>query len=161
MPDYIAKTLHCFQHTMPLHPQNVLHCHEPIKCGTKAQTAPVDTSNPLSPEKIKQVQKIVGTLLYYSCAVDPTMVVALSSIAARQADGTEDVLLKCQQHLDYVASHLNATIFFLASNMVCTVHLDASYLSEFGGKGSAGGYYFLANKQMTSVMLSSSPFPPS
>ena len=70
------------------------------------------------------------------------MAAALSSIAACQANGTEDVLLACHQLLDYVATHPSATIHFLASDMVLAVHLDASYLSEFGEKSTADGHYF-------------------
>ena len=96
------------------------------------QTAPMDTSTPLLPAKIKQVQKIVGTLSYYSCTVNPTMAVDLSSIVTWQANWTEDVLLACHQLLDYAAMHPTATICFLASGMVLLVHLDALYLSKFG-----------------------------
>ena len=121
----------------------------------------MDTSNPLSAEKIKEAQKIVSTLLYYSHAVDPTKAVALSSIVAWQANGTDDVLLACHQLLDYAVTHPNATICFLASNMVLAMHLDASYLSKFGGKSRAGGHYFSTNKHNASIMVLSSPCPPS
>ena len=43
------------------------------KVGNNAQTAPVYTSNLLSPEKLKKVQKIVSTLLYYFYTMDPMM----------------------------------------------------------------------------------------
>ena len=78
MPDYIAKMLHRFQHAITLKPQHAWHQHEPLKYGTMFQTALVDISTPLSPAKIKQGQKIVDTLLYYS----PTMAAALGSIVA-------------------------------------------------------------------------------
>eukprot|EP00957_Ditylum_brightwellii_P049171 3731048-Ditylum_brightwellii.AAC.1 len=38
---------------------------------------------------IKQVQDIVGTLLYYARAVEPMLVVALSTIASQQANATK------------------------------------------------------------------------
>ena len=76
--------------------------------------------------------------------MDPTMAAALSSIAAFQANGTEDVLLACHHFLDYVGTQHNATICFLARDMVLAVHSDASY-SEFGEK-TADGNYFLTNK---------------
>ena len=102
----------------------------------------MDTINPLSPEKIKQVQQIVHTLLYYSYAIDPTMAAALSSIAAQQANGTNDVIFACHQLLDYVALHPNATICFLTSDMILMVILDSSYLSEFGKKSRTCWHYF-------------------
>ena len=47
---------------------------------------------PLSPDKIKHIQQIVGTLLYFSQAVDPTLAAALSTIASQQSNGTKAVL---------------------------------------------------------------------
>jgi hypothetical protein len=65
---------------------------------------------PISPDAIKRVQDIVGTLLYYEQAVDPTLLTALNSIATHQANGTTAVAESCQQLLDYVATHPNASI---------------------------------------------------
>ena len=54
------------------------------------QYAPDDNYFPLLHAKtINLVQQIVGTLLYYSIAVDPTMLTALGSITAQQAKGTD------------------------------------------------------------------------
>ena len=89
-----------------------------------------DTSPPLSPAGIKHVQDIVGALLYYAQAVDPTLAAALSSIAARHAKGTTAVQQACDQLLDYVATHPHASLKFIASDMALAVHTDASYLSE-------------------------------
>ena len=149
MPAYIAKPLYCFQHAPPPHPQHAPHQHKPIKYGAREQTAPINMSRPLSPATIKQIHQIVSTLLYYSCAVDPTMAVPLSSIVAWQTTGTEDVLSAYCQLLDYATTHQNATIQFLASDMILAVHSDASYPSKFGGKSRAGGYYFSTNNNHT------------
>ena len=51
----------------------------------KIQTVEMDQLAPLSPTLIKYVQNFMGTLLYYSRKVDPTLAAALSKIAARQA----------------------------------------------------------------------------
>jgi hypothetical protein len=64
------------------------------------QHVAIDTSEPLSPAAIKRVQYVVGTLLYYGRVVDPTLLTALSAIAARQAKGTKAVAEACQQILD-------------------------------------------------------------
>jgi hypothetical protein len=103
----------------------------------------VDTSEPLSKENIKHVQDIVGTLLYYGCAVDPTLLTALSSIAAQQSNGTIAIAEACQQRLDYVTTHPNAGIRCKACDMILTVHTDASYLSEHGGKSRASAHFYL------------------
>ena len=109
----------------------------------------VNTSPLLSPANIKFIQQFAGTLIYYSQAIDPPMAVALSSIVAWQANGAENVLSACCQLLEYIATCPNATICFLANNMILAEHSDVSYLSEFMGKSRARGHYFLTNNKHT------------
>ena len=52
-------------------------------------TEPIDESPPLEKAEKTNIQRILGTLLYYSRAVDPTLAVALSSLAAEQSKGTQ------------------------------------------------------------------------
>eukprot|EP00957_Ditylum_brightwellii_P098277 7488443-Ditylum_brightwellii.AAC.1 len=59
---------------------------------------------PLKQVKIKQIQDIVGTLLHYSRAVDPTLAAALSTIASKQAPATKQTEEACHQLLDYVTT---------------------------------------------------------
>ena len=95
------------------------------------QYAPDNNSSPLLPTKtINLVQQIVGTLLYYSVVVKPTMLVALGSISVQQAKGTEKTYADTLWLLNYAATHPNATIRYTASNMVLHIHSDASYLSK-------------------------------
>jgi hypothetical protein len=105
----------------------------------------IDTSCPSSPDTIKHVQDIVSTLLFYGKAVNPTLLAALSSIAARQANGTTGVSKSCQQLLDYVATHLNASICYKACNMILAVHTNASYLLEQNCKNRASAHFYLTN----------------
>eukprot|EP00957_Ditylum_brightwellii_P195353 14884204-Ditylum_brightwellii.AAC.1 len=105
-----------------------------------------DLTEPLAKMKIKRVQDIVGTLLYYSQAVDPTLAVTLSTIASQQANATKKTEEACHQMLDYVATHPNAAVQFLASNVILTVHLDASYLSESNARSRAAEHFYLTNQ---------------
>jgi hypothetical protein len=105
----------------------------------------IDTSCPLSPNAIKRIQDIVGTLLYYGQAVDPTLLTALSSITACQANGTTAVAESCQQLLNYVATHPNASICNKACNMIVAVHTNTSYLSKQNGKSRASAHFYLTN----------------
>jgi hypothetical protein len=105
----------------------------------------VNTTKPLTPKEIKCAQDIIGTLLYYAQAVDPTLLAALSAIAARQSNGTRAVAKTCPQHLNYLATHPNAGIQYKACNMVMLVQTDASYFSKLGGKGRAAGHFYLSN----------------
>jgi hypothetical protein len=51
------------------------------------------------------VQGINGTLLYYTRAVDPTMLPALNEISSQQASPTSLTTTKCNQLLDYAATY--------------------------------------------------------
>jgi hypothetical protein len=73
--------------------QGIQHCPyspEPKKYGADAQSPlPTDEPRKLTDAEIKQVQKIVGSILYYARAVDLTVLMALSTIASEQTKGTE------------------------------------------------------------------------
>eukprot|EP00957_Ditylum_brightwellii_P008469 642079-Ditylum_brightwellii.AAC.1 len=48
--------------------------------------------------------------------------------------------------LDYCHTHPNATLRFLASDMILTLHSDASYLSEKKAHSRPAGHFYLSNK---------------
>ncbi len=143
MPDYISKALLKYQHQVLSKPQHAPYKATPIQFGAQVQTVTMDTTAPLSKECIKRMQDIVGTLLYYRCMVDLTILPAISAIAPRQAQGMEDVAKTCHQLLDYVATHSTAGIHYLASNMILGVHTNASYLSEHS---ACRAHFYLTNK---------------
>jgi hypothetical protein len=104
----------------------------------------VNTTQTLFPKEIKHIQDIVGTLLYYARAVDPTLLAALSAIATRQSNHIRAVAGVCHQLLDYATTHPNAGIWYNACNMVLSVHTDASYLSNPKGKSQSAGHFYLS-----------------
>eukprot|EP00804_Cyclotella_cryptica_P026517 CCRYP_008137-RA/>CCRYP_008137-RA protein AED:0.38 eAED:0.40 QI:0/0/0/1/1/1/2/0/261 len=119
----------------------------PIQYGQKVQLArELDTSPKLSPNKIEHIQQVVGTLLYYSCAVDPTLAATLSTIASQQSNRMQAVLDACKQLLDFAATHANASIQYCACNMILALDTDSSYLSEPEGKSCAAEYFYLTNQ---------------
>jgi hypothetical protein len=118
MPRYINKALTKYQHPKPVSPQHAPFKVAPIQYGAWVQRVEVNTTQPLTPKEIKHVQDIIGTLLYYARSVDPTLLAALSAIAACQSNGTQTVADACHQLLDYVATHPNAGIRYKACNMV-------------------------------------------
>ena len=145
MPGYVEKALTRFNHPKPKKPQHQPHPHQPIVYGAKTQTAtPEDDSPKLNKEQKKYVQEVTGVFLYYARAVDSTMLVALSSIAAEQGNPTENTMKKVKQFLDYAATNPEATVTYRASNMVLAIHSDASYLSEPKARSRAGGHFFLS-----------------
>ena len=144
MTNCIAITLHRSQHNHLSKPQHTSHKHTPIHFGTTIQMTSTDTLLPLTMDKIKQVWEIVGTLLYYSQAIDSTMAATIGfSIAAHQSCRTEDVLAASHQLLDCAATHFTATIQYLASDVILAVHSDASYLSKYNSKSRTAGHYYL------------------
>ena len=92
------------------------------------------------------MQQIIGTLLYYTIAVDPTMLVAIGAIASQQSKAKQKTRDATVWLSNYAASHPNATIRYSASDMVLHLHSDASYLSELGTRSRIGGHYFLEKK---------------
>jgi hypothetical protein len=144
MPGYIKKLLHKYKHKMATKPQHCPYSPEPKQYSVGAQTPlPNNDSPKLSDNKIKEIQQILGSILYYARAVDCTILMALSSIASEQTKGTTSTMAKAKQLLDYLATHPNATVWFRASNMVLNIHSDASYLSEKNAQSRACGHFFL------------------
>ena len=144
MPGYIKNVLQKYKHRMPTSPQHCPYSPAPKQYGDKAQAPlPVDISPSLSAEEIKEIQRVIGSILYYARAVDITVLMALSSIAIEQSKGTTSTMEKAKQLLDYLATYPDATIRFRASDMIMNVHSDASYLSEANARSRACGHFFM------------------
>ncbi len=131
MPGYIIKQLQKYGHASPPRPQHCPYAPQLKQFGSKAQhPLPPDVSPPLSNTDIKHVQHIFGSILYYARTVDLTVLIALSTIASKQAKGTQQTMAKTKQLLDYLATHHDATVHFHASDMILNIHLDVLYLSK-------------------------------
>jgi hypothetical protein len=113
MPGYIKKLLQKYKHQMPKKLQHCPYTPAPKQYGAAAQTQlPTDISPKLSDVEIKEIQRIIGSILYYAWAVNITVLMALSSIASKQMRGTMNTIAKAKHLLDYLATHPNATIRF-------------------------------------------------
>ncbi len=131
MPGYIKKLLLRCKHCMPSKLQHCPYTPAPKQYGAEAQAPlPVNILPTLSPNKIKEIQCIIGSILYYAWAVNITVLMALSSDAIKQSKGTTNTMQKAKQLLDYLATYPDTTICFWASNMIMNVHSNASYLSK-------------------------------
>jgi hypothetical protein len=90
----------------------------------------VDLS-PLASLADKQLlQSVIGTLLYYTRAVDPSICTAVHELATNQSQPTLQDMDKMERILRYVSTHQNMGIRYYASNMQCNMLSDASYLSR-------------------------------
>jgi hypothetical protein len=85
MPGYIKNLLQKYKHKLPTKPRNCPYTPAPKQYGAKAHVPlPVDISPKLSDKEIKEIQQIIGSILYYARAVDITVLMALSTIASKQ-----------------------------------------------------------------------------
>jgi hypothetical protein len=144
MPGYIHNMLLKYKHQMPPCLQHWPYAPAPKHYGAAAQAPlPIDISPKLSPNEVKEIQRVIGSILYYLCAIDITVLMALSSIVIEQSKGTTSTMEKAKQLLDYLATNPDATIHFRASDMIMNVHFDASYLSESDACSCACGHSFM------------------
>jgi len=101
MPVYAIKNLTHYDHPPPMKPQHCPYTPNLIAYGKDNQaTTPGDTSPLLDAAGKRRIQQIVGSFLYYARAVDPTILMALSDIAAQQSAPTEETLALVNQFLD-------------------------------------------------------------
>ena len=145
IPGYVKKAIQRFQRT------NLKGADSPIiyvppNYSKHQQEAPMDEpSIPLTAAEITELQEIVGVFLFYSRAVDPTMLTAINKIASRQAKPTSLIKQEVERFLQYANKWPNATMRVRASNMKLVCHSDGSYLSESEARSRAGGILFLGD----------------
>jgi hypothetical protein len=139
MPGYVNDALAEFPHAAPTHDEHQPHRHNAIQYGIKVQmTDPIDKTELLTAEGNLRLQRITGKFQYYCRVVDPTMNVALSSIASQQTKGTQQTAQDAVQFLNYCARHPDAKIRYQKS--------DASYLSEPKARSRSGGHFYMGNQ---------------
>ena len=146
MSGYAKEALHNFQQPTPSQPHKPPHQWNPHNYGS---TAPkLEHQAPESPKlattKDNTVQQVVGTFMYYVCAVNPKIPVSLNSIATEQSTRTEATAKEVTQMLNYVAKHSEAITKYHASGMILHIHSDASLLSDPGSKIRAVGYHYFS-----------------
>ena len=143
MPSYISTLLLRFP------PQTARastpSLYYPPTYGSHIQLATTDASPLLCPAEKTHVQAIVGSLLYYARAVDPTMLPAVTAVASAQATPTQNVLQQAQRLLAYAATYPDNKIVYNKSDMILRVQSDASYLSRSHSRSVAGGLAYLVN----------------
>jgi hypothetical protein len=110
MPRYVSIVLSKFQHDAPKHPQHTPSRYVTPVNGAKTQYTTTDETPPLTAQHCLTIQKVTGSVLYCSRAVDPTVLMPLNDIAAEQTKANEKNQAATNQLLDYMATHPNATI---------------------------------------------------
>ena len=93
--------------------------------GRKSDEIIHDSDSPTLKPKKKNLQRIIGSFLYYARAVDCTILTAINTMALEQSNPTERTLKRVHQFLNYMATHPNAVIIFRVSDMILNIHSDA------------------------------------
>ncbi|KAG7366876.1 hypothetical protein IV203_029546 [Nitzschia inconspicua] len=145
MPGYVDHALTRCTHPTPPRPKHSPHTWLKPEYGAKVHFAPADDiSPPLDAAGIKRIQDIVGVFLFYTCAVDSTMLPALGTISTQQAKPTTNTLTAITKFLNYAASNPDACVRYRTSGMHLHFESNASYLSEPKARSRYAGYHYLS-----------------
>ena len=151
MPGYILKLLNRIKHPPPKKPVHAPHkWHEPVYGKHRQYGTPEDTSGLLTQTESTHAQSIIGSLLHYARAVDPSMLPGLNEASIYQANPTHNTMKKINTLLDYVYTHPNAVIRFHASDMCLHVDSDAAYLVLPKARSRLAGHYYLSDNPTNS-----------
>jgi hypothetical protein len=127
MPNYVPAALHKFRHDTPTSREDAPSKWNQPAYGAKIQYAPdLNSSTPFNKSQVTRLQQVMGTLMYYSIAVDP----AIGIIAAVQSNATNHTVTAVVKLLNHAATNPNAIIRYKASGKTLYAHSDASYLSD-------------------------------
>jgi hypothetical protein len=98
---------------------------------SKTQYVEDETTSPaLSDKDVNKLQQLMGTLLYYASAVDPTLIMPINVLASEQSKATAVTADKVIKLLNYCNTHPETKIRYHASDMILHIHSGASNLSE-------------------------------
>ena len=146
MPGYTHRLLDRLKHPKPPRPVDAPHKWRKPTYGKTQQTSiPDDCSPLLTKHAALLLQSTVGSLLFYSRAVDPSMLPGLNEISTQQAAPSTTTASKVTQLLDYVSTHSDAAIRFHASGMCLHVDTDAAYLVLPRARSRIAGHFFLSD----------------
>jgi hypothetical protein len=73
----------------PKHPQHTPSLYITPVYGAKTQYAAKDETPQLTAQQCITVQKVIGSIMCYARAVDPTVLMPLNDIATEQTNATE------------------------------------------------------------------------
>jgi hypothetical protein len=143
MPGYVEKLLRKVRPNGVKGASTPSIYYAPNYKSPQAQTATHDSSPLASALQQHELQVIVGTLLYYARAVDPSILTAVHELGSVQSKPTLHDIRKVERLLQYVSTHQKSAIRYHASTMQLQVQSDASYLCRPGARSVLGGFHFL------------------
>jgi hypothetical protein len=128
MLGYVSNVLIKFQHDSPKHPQHTPSRYVTPVYRAKTKYATQDETPPLMAKQCLSIQKVTGSGMYNTRAVDPIVLMTLNDITTEQTKATEKTHAATNQLLYYLATNPDSTIRYHASYMILHIHSDASYL---------------------------------
>ena len=147
MPGYIEAILKCFHHPRPIKPELAPHWY--ASCPFSATNAqfpiPDDNTARLDASGVLRVQRVVGSIHYYSHTIDRTLLPALTEIGSDQAKATKETLAATKKLLDFVATFPNDVIRYVASDMCLWIDSDTSFASIRNDHSYVGGFFYLSS----------------
>jgi hypothetical protein len=110
-----------------------------------------DESDRLNEGEVKRILQIIGVLLCYTRAVDPSMLTAVARVACMQSQATVNVKKATDRLPLYAAKWPEASITYKPSNMQLIGYSDASHGAEPGARSKAGGILYLGSKDQQDI----------
>lgn len=155
MPGYVSKLLERHADIIPQRARSTPEDYQPVNYGNPDnQKDPLPENSPLLTAKdIKRLQSIIGSLLYYARAVDPTILHAVNHAASLQSHPTAAVFDRAKRILQYLKMHPNHRLTYQACDMILYGMSDASYLSRSGSRSVAGGFTYLGNRTSPTTII--------
>ena len=152
IPEYITKALRRFAPELTKGARSPAIYTPPSYGSTAAQHPTAQDNSPLlSPTERKNLQAIVGVLLYYCLAVDLTGLPAVTALASAQSAATTTTQAAANRLLAYFYNFPDNKLVLRACNMRLHMQSDASYLSRPNARSVAGGIAYLSNDDPTEI----------
>ena len=145
MPGYVEKAIKRFGSAKTPGARSPITYVPPkygCKAGQEQPELPPEAHEYVDEAAKTFVQEVTGVFLFYSRAVDPTMLTAVTKISAQQSKPTKATMLAVDRLLSYAERFPSAEVIIRPSNMQLCAQSDASYHSESGARSRAGGILY-------------------
>ena len=146
MPGYIEAILNRFHHPRPIKPELAPHRYAYRSfIATNAQAPiPDDDTYLLDTSGVLRVQRVVGSILYFTCKIDRPLLPSFTEIGSNQVKATEESLAATKKLLDFVATFPDAAIWYVVSDMCLWIDSNTSFASIRNARSRVGGLFYLS-----------------
>jgi hypothetical protein len=118
--------------------------YTPPSYGSRLPQKPSVDDFPLAtPHQKKELEIVIGYLLYYARVVDSRFLPATGFLSSYQSSPTVNNMLAMERLLQYASSHRHGCKTFHPSDMRLKSLTDASFNSRPKGASTAGSFHFL------------------